>query len=334
MHRFLKIDRYQLLRLRTLAMLSALTLALSLLACSEDGTTQPPGFSTADLFVDDDRAQCSEAAHTDLQMAVNAALPGQTISVCAGSYAGTITVPAHKTGLTLLGAGGAPATRHGDPAEEAILLGSPNGQPGFEIQANGTTLIGFTVLRTNGTGIEVKAEDGGTPINGATIANNLLDTTGDPEAAGTDCAGGRGVNFEVADAIVIEDNLVRLSCDAGIRLMTVTNSIVQSNVITGSRKRPGIAVRNGSTHNMVISNVSRNNREDGISLHGSTNNVVQDNSMSDNGLPGIPLRDIPGSGSNTDADDTTNLPLENPPLNTWEGNTCTTANRHGLCEAR
>jgi parallel beta-helix repeat protein len=332
MYRLLKTERIQWFSLRTLAILGALALALHLTACSEDDTTQPPGFSTADLFVDDDRAQCPAATYTDLQTAVDNALPGQSIAVCAGTYAGTVTVPSSKTGLSLLGAGGAPATRDGDPAKETILLGSPDGQPGFAIQADGVTLIGFTIVRTGGTGIEVKAENGGTTINGATIASNLLDTPGDPETIGADCAGGRGVNLEMADDIVVEDNLVRLSCDAGIRLRTVTNSIVHHNIITGSRKRPGIAVRNGSSHNMIISNVSRNHREAGISLQDSTDNVVQDNSMQDNGMPGTPLRDIPGPGSNTDADDTTNLPLENPPLNTWEGNTCTTSNRHGLCE--
>jgi parallel beta-helix repeat protein len=332
MHRFLKIDRLQWFSLRSLAMLGTLALALNLIACSEDDSTQPPGFSTADVLVDDDRVQCPAAVYSDLQAAVDIALPGQTIAVCAGSYTGTITVPSGKTGLTLLGAGGTPATRNSDPAKEAILLGSPDGQPGFAIQADGTTIIGFTILRTSDTGIEVKVGDGSTTINGTTIASNVIDTTGDPETLGPDCAGGRGVNIEVADDVLIEDNLVRLSCGAGIRLMAAVNTIVQHNTITGSRKRPGIAVRNGSNHNKIISNVSRGNREGGISLQGSTDNVVQDNSMSDNGLSGIPLRDIPGPGSNTDADDTTNLPLENPPLNTWQGNTCGTANRHGLCE--
>lgn len=54
--------------------------------------------------------------------------------------------------------------------------------------------------------------------------------------------------------------------------------------------------------------------------------------MRGNGVPGDPLRPIPGKGSNTDADDTTNLPLENSPDNTWEGNRCVTENRAGLCE--
>lgn len=332
MHIFLKMARLQLLRLRAFTMLGVLVLALSLVACSRDDQSNlPPGFSTADFFVDDDRAQCPEADYTDLQAAVDNALPGQTIAVCAGSYAGTITVPADKPGLTLLGVGGDPAQRDLHPGREAVLLGSPEGQPGFAIAADGITMIGFSVLRTSRTGIEVKAEDGSTTITGAEIASNLLDTTGDPETADTTCAGGRGVNIEIADDIVIADNLVRHSCGAGIRIRAVTNSTVQDNTIMGSRKRPGIAVRGGSSDNLIIGNVSLNNREAGISLQGSTDNLVLDNTMRNNGLAGVPLREIPGPGSNTDADDTTNPPLDNPPQNTWEGNVCDTSNRPALC---
>jgi parallel beta-helix repeat protein len=332
MDTFRNKDQLQLSGLRILSMLVILAVAIILVACSEDDEAgRPQGFSTADMFVDDDQRQCPAAAHSTIQEAVDAALPGQTIAVCEGLYTGTITIPADKNGLILLGAGSEPGQRTGDSSKEAVVLGSPNGQPGFAIHADESTIIGFTVLRTSRTGIELIAEEN-MVINGATISSNFLDTTGDPETAGTDCAGGRGLDVERAKDVIIEDNLMQYSCGAGIRLSSVTNSIVQRNTITGSRKRPGIAVRDGSSNNMIISNISNNNREAGISLQDSTDNLVQDNWMSNNGLPGIPLREIPGPGSNTDADDTTNLPLGNPPQNTWEGNVCATANRHGLCQ--
>ena len=107
--------------------------------------------------------------------------------------------------------------------------------------------------------------------------------------------------------------------------------LLRRNVIDGSRKRPGVAVR-GSQDNRIVDNSSFNNREAGISLHSSVGNRILSNHMMNNGVPGAPLRSIPGKGSNTDADDTTNLPLENAPDNKWAGNNCITENREGLCD--
>ncbi len=322
--------------MRTTWMIVPLVLSLGLAACDTNDEQPSPelveaALRGANLLVDDDRVQCPGADHTSLQDAVDAAQPGQTIFVCSGLYAGTVTVPAGKTGLTLLGAGGAPADRIGDPTMEAILDGSPAEEPGFDIQADSVAITGFTVQNTGRTGIEIKAEDGVTLINGAMVSGNRLDTTGDPEVAGTDCAGGRGINFELVADILVEDNVVISPCGGGIRLKNVTGGIVQNNLIDGSRKRPGIPLRGGSSNNTIAGNVSRNNREAGISAKDSTGNLIEANMMQDNGVPGEPLRPIPGSGSNTDADDDTNLPLTNPPDNTWLNNDCATANRAGLC---
>ncbi|ETX06463.1 MAG: hypothetical protein ETSY2_17005 [Candidatus Entotheonella gemina] len=295
-----------------------------------------PATARADLTVDDDGVQCPRADYTNLQDAVDAAQPGEVVRVCPGLYMGTITIAADKAGLTLRG------VRHrtiemmdrvGDPSQEAVLVGSPEGMPGFAVQADDVAIVGFTIQDTGDTGIEVKPADGVTPVHGARIARNRLDTVGDPSVQGTDCAGGRGINFEVANAATAIGNYITNSCGAGIRLKTATNGLLKRNVIDGSRKRPGIAVRSGDSH-QIIANTSLNNREAGISLHGSIDNLVRRNMMMGNGVPGDPLRPIPGKGSNTDADDTTNLPLENDPDNTWEGNRCITENRDGLCTFR
>ena len=293
--------------------------------CRENG--YPDG---VDWVVDDDGAQCPEADYANLQDGVDAAQPGQTVFVCPGLYPGTVMIPADKAGVTLRGMRRRVADRIGDPLYEAVLDGSPEGTPGFTIQANDVAIIGFTVQYTGDTGIEVKSEDGATPIYGARIEWNRLATLGDPDIDRTDCAGGRGINFEVATGIIAKNNYITNSCGAGIRLKSATDGLLKRNVIEGSRKRPGIAVRGGGSHR-IIANTSDNNREAGISLHDSTDNVIRKNNMQGNGVPGDPLRPIPGSGSNTDADDTTNLPLENPPGNIWKTNDCITENREGLC---
>ena len=212
------------------------------------------------------------------------------------------------------------------------MAGSPEGAPGFAVQADDVAIIDFTIQDTGDTGIEVKPEDGVTPISGAWLARNRLDTVGDPVVQGTACAGGRGINFEGVTAAVAVGNYITHSCGAGIRLKSATGGLLKRNVIDGSRKRPGIAVRGGHSHR-IINNTSLNNREAGISLHDSVDNVFRRNGMKGNGVPGDPLRPIPGKGSNTDADDTTNLPLENAPDNIWRGNYCITENRAGLCDS-
>ena len=288
-----------------------------------------PSASHAELIVDDDGKQCPKADYANLQDAVDAARAGETLLVCPGFYKGTITID--KPGLTLRGMAYEMRDRLGDPTQETVLGGSPEGQPGFAVQADDVAIIDFTIQDTGDTGIEVKPKDGGKPISGAWIEGNRFDTVGDPTVKGTDCAGGRGINFEVTDAVVAISNYITNSCGAGIRLKSSTGGMLKGNLIDGSRKRPGIAVR-GSDGNRIYLNKSYNNREAGISLHSSVDNAVVKNQMKGNGVPGKPLRPIPGKGSNTDADDTTNLPLENAPGNKWEGNRCITENRKGLCD--
>ena len=290
-----------------------------------------PGLVSADLVVDDDGVQCPEATHANLQAAVDAAQPGDTLLVCPGSYSGTVTIGAGKTGLTLLGQQRNMEDRVGDPAQESVLAGSPLGSPGFAVQADDVTISDFTIMHTGDTGIEIKPADGVTPVSGASMERNRLDTVGDPDVGDTNCAGGRGMNFEVTVGATAIDNYITSSCGAGIRLKSSTDAFLHGNVIDGSRKRPGIAVR-GSSYNRIHDNSSFNNREAGISLHSSVGNRVLSNHMAGNGVPGDPLRPIPGKGSNTDADDTTNLPLENKPDNKWSGNHCMTENRAGLCD--
>ncbi len=132
-------------------------------------TTSQPS-AAADLVVDDDGEQCPRADYTNLQDAVDAAQPGETLAVCPGLYAGTITIGADKAGLTLRGRSGRVRDRVGDPAREAVVAGSPEGTPGFAVQADDVAIIGFTIYETGDTGIEVKWIDGATPISGAWLA--------------------------------------------------------------------------------------------------------------------------------------------------------------------
>lgn len=62
------------------------------------------------LTVDDNGAQCTEAEFTTIQAAVDAAVPGTRIVVCAGTYEEQVTVGAGKNDLVLDGSGRASTT--------------------------------------------------------------------------------------------------------------------------------------------------------------------------------------------------------------------------------
>ena len=73
---------------------------LLVLACAGALAVTAPAFA-ATIRVDDDRAQCSNAAFTSIQAAVTAAAPGTRIEVCPGTYQEQVTVPAGKNNLDI-----------------------------------------------------------------------------------------------------------------------------------------------------------------------------------------------------------------------------------------
>jgi parallel beta-helix repeat protein len=60
-----------------------------------------PPASAATLLVDDDGVQCRNAAYTTIQAAIAAAASGDTIEVCAGTYAEQLQFEAGQDGITL-----------------------------------------------------------------------------------------------------------------------------------------------------------------------------------------------------------------------------------------
>jgi hypothetical protein len=61
----------------------------------------PTSVNDGMLIVDDDGLDCPNRDYPTIQMAVNAAAPGDKIKVCRGTYLEQVTIPAGKDGLTL-----------------------------------------------------------------------------------------------------------------------------------------------------------------------------------------------------------------------------------------
>ncbi len=143
-----------------------------------------PGEAIAkNLVVDDDLAQCPDAGFTTaagIQLAVNAASPGDTIKVCAGSYSATNV---DKSDLKLKGATKAlkrqqclDATAHpaSDPTTDSVVHGGL-ATSAFTVTADDVTIHGFTVQdANNNAGIHLSSAGSGYDIRSNVVQLNTF----------------------------------------------------------------------------------------------------------------------------------------------------------------
>jgi hypothetical protein len=142
--------------------------------------------SSSMLIVDDDAADCPNAQFTSVQAAVTAALPGDTIKVCPGTYVEQVTIPAGKDHLTLFSEG----------AFQAILKAPPlMTEPKAIVRISGAqdvTLRHFTVAGPGGGPCDsirygVRVDGGGSAL----ITDNHITEIRDNPFSG--CQNGVGV---------------------------------------------------------------------------------------------------------------------------------------------
>lgn len=212
------------------------------------------------LLVDDDLVQCPTAAYTTIQSAINAALAGQTVQVCAGTYEEQVTV---NKSLTVVGPNANINPNTGVRVAEAII--SPTASdplnPGFAgpivvtFTASGVTFKGFTVdgdnpLNNSGVvfnGADVDAEFGiygdGSADMDAVIENNIVKNIGEIAIwlntfgiGGARNANSRMTANKVDNVLGAFGQALRISDDCWA---DVTNNVV-------TRSRVGIVIENFS----------------------------------------------------------------------------------------
>ena len=95
--------------------------------------------SSTDFRVDDDGADCPNADFTSIQAAVNAAGPGDKVTVCPGTYNEQVTIGAGKDGLRV---------ESQKPLEAVIKAPAVMTEPGDVVRINtaqDVKLKGFTI---------------------------------------------------------------------------------------------------------------------------------------------------------------------------------------------
>ncbi len=212
------------------------------------------------LLVDDDLVQCPTAAYTTIQSAVNAALAGQTVQVCAGTYPEQVNV---NKSLTVVGPNANINPNTGVRVAEAIIIPTTSDplNPSFAgpivvtFAASGVTFKGFTVDGNNPgltsgvvfNGSDVDAEFGiygdGSADMDAVIENNIVQNIGEIAIwlntfgiGGPRNANSRMNANKVDNVLGAFGQALRISDDAWA---DVTNNVV-------TRSRVGIVIENFS----------------------------------------------------------------------------------------
>jgi nitrous oxidase accessory protein NosD len=270
----------------------------------------------------DDNGACLGATYFTIQSAVNAAAPGDTIQVCAGTYTETVTI--NKT-LTLIGAqNGADArTRAAAPGTESVVNGAGGG---FNITASDVMINGFTIEAASGPGIKVS---GAGSVDGVQVLYNIIrnntlglyiDSNGFQDTVRFnffDSNNGAGTNSGMgiysdsgADSVIVDSNKFtghnaaamsfdggqfgtnitnnQLVNDSSILLALVTGPSISGNTITGS-KSDAIRFISGVDGARLLCNTITNSAGSALRLGGlgsslpvSTNLQFKDNNIQGN----------------------------------------------------
>jgi hypothetical protein len=241
---------------------------------------------------------CDSATFSTIQSAVDAAAPGATINVCAGTYAEDVVV---STPLSLQGRdaviAAVPTTTQ---MCDQLGPGGPGSAPclaGVTIKSSDVSISGFTVQGAIGEGILATGSIQGGSIDHVKIEHNRVvgnNTGGVPPVADSpypqcsafgeipgDC--GEGIHLMgVADSVV-GDNYVSQN-EGGVLLTDefgpTHHNLVEGNDITANAFDCGITVPG---HNPFALDAAGNRQPD---VAGVYDNLIRHNRVTDNGLLG------------------------------------------------
>jgi hypothetical protein len=243
-------------------------------------------------WVNDDAAvggntSCADPGFNDIQSAVNAATAGDTVHVCAGTYAGGVDVG--KT-LNFVGAKANRDARTRSQTHESIITGGGD-LGGLFLHADGIVVNGFTIRdELSGPGIYTSPSFSGYRLVNDVVTGNVFgiylntgagtqslvqhDLITNNNVSGS--ANGNGIYTDQGTQdVLINQNTFRLNTNAAV-LFTNTTPTVNSNIAV----RSNLAVNNTSF-------VLLFGRNDNVTIAGNRTN---DTNASDNANQGSAVR--------------------------------------------
>ncbi|MEI7826417.1 MAG: NosD domain-containing protein [Euryarchaeota archaeon] len=209
----------------------------------------------------------SGGQHKSITEAVNAAQPGDTITISASTYTENVIVT--KSVTIRAASPGSTVVTAADPSKDVFLVQSKNvrvegltitgGASGVHIQNTSKCVVTNVIARDNVRGVYL-SHSTENEISKSNLADNGYGVYGD----------------------------------------TASSNTISSNVATGERGSSaslgdGIFLEYGDSNIITLNNLSANHAF-GISIHSSPRNVISNNTISDNDLVGIRIG--PGSNDN------------------------------------
>ena len=199
------------------------------------------GAGTAGAATSTLRVGCGDSAYTTISAAVGAAVSGDTIIVCRGTYPGGIVVDKE---LSIVGV-------------DHPVINATGQNNGFQVLASGSRIRGFTVVDALGEGILVGL--GATPVANVTIAGNTVthNDRGNPTGGQITDSSYPQCNVNPATPNVPGD------CGEAIHLVNAFNSTVVGNKVVDNSGGILLSDDVGATYgNLVAFNTVEGNAFD------------------------------------------------------------------------
>jgi len=276
--------------------------------------------AAATLVVDDDgmgtSANCNAATPTfsTIQSAVNAAVSGDTVQVCPGTYNESVSVT--TANVALHGAKFGVDARPNRGSGESIVT-PPANQTGISLSGAGDVLDGFQIAGATGDGSGVYTSPG---ADGYSVKNNIINNNtfgiylNSASGATTVVQRNRIVNNNQSGAaqgngiysdqglqnVSINQNRFGTNTNAGILIAYVASSTTSDIVINRNRSTDDASFANlfSGTNVRILNNTTNDtdnsddaNQGSAIRLEGVNGVMVQGNHVNNAAFSGIAVRD-------------------------------------------
>lgn len=263
---------------------------------TSSGTTTYDFERGTTLTVDDDLVQCPGAAFRTIQSALNNALAGDTVQVCAGSYNENVNI--NTNNISLIGAGRGTSST----VDTIIDGGTPVNKgnlPGITI-TSGTTGVSIRNLRVRNfnaeSGIYATAGNNNFTVDNVAASNN--NSTGIANGSGIFMHG--PVNFVTINNVIADSNKARgiVIWDGFKQHITLTNNTVTNNSLSGLELQDGTASGVTVTGNTISGNGDSGGSMIGL-MSGAGPNLIANNNITTSGRFGMEFKLSNGTGLET-----------------------------------